>query len=90
MAGSINLCDTSILMLVAEIRQALAQGQRVCYRDNSHQVTVDMFDELSIIEMNTGSVQSASLNGELIKKHTDFYLYNNQIKVNNNQLSLIF
>lgn len=77
-------------MLVADIKQALAQGQRVCYRDNSHQVTVDMFDELSIVEMKTGKSQSATLNGELTKKHTDFYLYNNKVTVNNNQLSLNF
>jgi len=77
-------------MLASDIRQAIAQGKRVCYRDDNHLVTVDMFDELSIVEMNTGKSQSATLNGELIKKSTDFYLYNNKITVNNNQLSLIF
>ena len=77
-------------MLVADIKQALAQGKRVCYMDDNHLVTVDMFNELSIIEMETGSVQSASINGELTKKHTDFYLYNNKVTVNNNQLSLNF
>ena len=79
-------------MLVADIKQALAQGKRVYYMDDNHLVTVDMFNELSIVEMDTGKSQSATLNGELIKKSTDFYLHNNksQLTIINNQLSLNF